>query len=91
MSRLLEERHSELKDAPAWLEQSDRPTLLSEQALSKDGILDPAPIRAKWAEHLSGRRNWQHLLWNVLMFQAWHRAAGNGRASQRPAETALTS
>jgi asparagine synthase (glutamine-hydrolysing) len=33
--------------------------------------LNPAPIRKKWEEHLSGRRNWQYSLWGVLMFQAW--------------------
>ncbi len=49
--------------------------LLAEGELAKDGILDSGPIREKWAEHQSGRRNWQHLLWNVLMFQAWRQAA----------------
>ena len=37
----------------------------------REGYFHPAPIRNMWAEHLSGRRNWMALLWNVLMFQAW--------------------
>lgn len=45
--------------------------LLSEDRLKRDGFFHESPIRSKWAEHLSGRRNWQHGLWNVLMFQAW--------------------
>jgi asparagine synthase (glutamine-hydrolysing) len=47
--------------------------LLDERRLREDGFLDPAPIRARWAEHLSGARNWQHPLWSVLMFQDWKR------------------
>jgi asparagine synthase (glutamine-hydrolysing) len=47
--------------------------LLSEKALADDGLLDPRPIRTAWAEHLSRRRNHQHALWCVLMFQAWRR------------------
>jgi asparagine synthase (glutamine-hydrolysing) len=46
-------------------------SLLDEGRLRREGFFNPEPIRAKWAEHLSGRRNWQYLLWNALMFQAW--------------------
>jgi asparagine synthase (glutamine-hydrolysing) len=45
--------------------------LLDEKLLSDQGFFDPNPIREMWAEHLSGRHNWQYYLWDVLMFQAW--------------------
>lgn len=45
--------------------------LLSEASLRRDGLIDPGPVQQRWQEHLSGRRNWQHALWTVLMFQAW--------------------
>ncbi len=51
-----------------WAEE-----LLAEPALVEGGYLDPAPIRELWRQHLGGRRNWQHQLWDVLMFQAWRR------------------
>jgi asparagine synthase (glutamine-hydrolysing) len=50
--------------------------LLSEQRLAAGGLLNPAPIRALWREHLEGRRNWQAPLWTVLMFQAWREPRG---------------
>jgi asparagine synthase (glutamine-hydrolysing) len=45
--------------------------LLDETRLQNEGFFHPAPIRKKWQEHLSGQRNWQYHLWDVLMFQAW--------------------
>jgi len=45
--------------------------LLDESRLRREGYLRPAPIRKKWAEHLSGQFNWSYPLWGVLMFQAW--------------------
>jgi len=45
-------------------------TLLSEDSLTRNG-LNPAPIRAKWTAHQSGRENHQYPLWTVLMLQSW--------------------
>jgi asparagine synthase (glutamine-hydrolysing) len=51
--------------------------LLDEKRLAEDGIFNPAPIRRKWQEHLSGGRSWPYALWTVLMFQAWRSASGS--------------
>ena len=59
----------------AWAEG-----LLDPARLGRQSLLHPAPVARAWAEHQSGRRNHQHFLWNVLMFQAWlenrHRGMG---------------
>ena len=58
----------------AWLRGPLRDwadSLLDESRLRTEGYFHAAPIRRRWEEHLSLRRNWQYWLWNVLMFQAW--------------------
>jgi asparagine synthase (glutamine-hydrolysing) len=57
-----------------WLRGPMRPwaeDLLDESRLKNEGYFAEKPIRQKWNEHVSGRRNWQAQLWAVLMFQAW--------------------
>jgi asparagine synthase (glutamine-hydrolysing) len=60
----------------AWLRGPMRDwaeDLLAERSLRDGGLLDPAPIRARWAEHLAGRRSYEYSLWTVLMLEAWRR------------------
>ena len=45
--------------------------LLDKSKLDQEGYLNSKLITNKWEEHLSGKRNWQYNLWNVLMFQSW--------------------
>jgi asparagine synthase (glutamine-hydrolysing) len=50
----------------AWAE-----TLLDEKRLAAGGYFQPAPIRQRWMEHVTGQRDHTPSLWAVLMFQAW--------------------
>ena len=45
--------------------------LINDPRLQADGLLNADLVRRRWREHLSGERNWQYQLWNVLMFRAW--------------------
>lgn len=45
--------------------------LLSTDRLSEQGLLDPQVVQQTWQEHITGKRNWQAKLWNILMLQAW--------------------
>lgn len=47
--------------------------LLAEESLRAGGIIDPAPVRAAWAQHLGGYGSHAPRLWSVLMFQSWYR------------------
>jgi len=45
--------------------------LLSPEKILQSGYLEHEYVSGLWDEHLSGRRNFQHGLWNILMLQAW--------------------
>jgi asparagine synthase (glutamine-hydrolysing) len=45
--------------------------LLNETRLREAELLDPKVVRRFCQEHLDGSRNWQYLLWDVLMLEAW--------------------
>ena len=37
------------------------------------GYFDSTLVSKRWAEHLSGRRNWGFHLWSCISFSMWHR------------------
>ena len=45
--------------------------LLDKKKLQEHGIFNTKLILNKWSEHIEGKRNWHHQLWNVLSVQAW--------------------
>ncbi len=55
--------------------------LLHGSRLRSEGFLDPTAIEWTWEEHQRGDCNWQYLLWDVLMFQAWLEHERDGRRS----------
>jgi asparagine synthase (glutamine-hydrolysing) len=46
-------------------------SLLDPSRLTSEGYFDPTIVRARWADHLSGRRDSTAAIWSILMFQAW--------------------
>ncbi len=50
--------------------------LLGEQRLCEVGLVDAARVRQVWAAHLSGQRNHEYMLWNVLMLESWRERWG---------------
>lgn len=46
-------------------------SLLEESRLQREGYFDAVPIREKWAMLLKGSNASRHLMWTILMFEAW--------------------
>jgi asparagine synthase (glutamine-hydrolysing) len=51
-----------------WAEELLAPAKLKEQ-----GLFNSEEVQKMWATHQSGRRDLEHQLWNLLMFQSWFR------------------
>ncbi len=45
--------------------------LIDAKRLHNEGYFNVDLVQKKWNEHLNGKNNWHHQLWNVLIFQSW--------------------
>lgn len=52
--------------------------LIDEKRLIEEGFFNAKIVRTRWKEHLSGIRNWENQLWDVVVFQAWLDEHKNG-------------
>ena len=50
--------------------------LLAEKRIIQSGYFQNLEIQKKWKEHLSGEKNWQYDLWDILMFESWREEEG---------------
>ena len=49
--------------------------LLDTERLRAEGFFNADVVQERWQQHLAGRYNWEHALWNVLMFQQWYQVS----------------
>lgn len=45
--------------------------LIDQKALSEQGVFNTRLVRNAWKDHLSGKKNMEYFLWDVLVFQSW--------------------
>ncbi|MGH7232660.1 MAG: asparagine synthase (glutamine-hydrolyzing) [Nitrospiraceae bacterium] len=53
--------------------------MFSQRALER-GLFNPQYIRSIWNGHLSGKQDYSHHIWMLLMFELWHREYLDSRA-----------
>ena len=62
--------------------------LMNKAGLVADGIFDAEAVRLLWLEFLRGDDRRYYFIWNLLMFQAWHRRWGGESAETGVRRTA---
>jgi len=68
----------------AWLRGQLRDwaeDLLEETSLREDNLLNAAPIRRAWKDHIEHKANMHQPLWDILMLQMWRRARKSDAAN----------
>ena len=45
---------------------------MNSNKLKNQNLFDIKQYKILWDEHKSGKRNWQFLMWNFLVFQLWY-------------------
>ena len=61
-----------------WTEE-----LISKKRIEQEGYFDTHLVREMWKQHLSGKFNRTHELWNIIAFQSWvEKEIKNSRISQ---------
>ena len=59
-----------------WLGSELRPLmedLLDDKRLKVEGLFQPATVKRLKREHLKGHANHSHVLWSLIVFQAWRK------------------
>lgn len=48
-------------------------SMLKDSVSNDDEFLEKATLNKIWLEHLTGKKNNHHVLWNIIMFQSWRK------------------
>ena len=50
--------------------------LLDEKKMKESGYFNTSEIQQKWHQHISKEYNWQHHLWDIIIFESWRKEEG---------------
>lgn len=59
-------------------------SLLSREALGRHGLLNVDACRTAWEDFAVHGRDWDPVIWSLLMFQAWHELMTTAQAVHHP-------